>query len=71
MDNNLGQDYYRMIPEEVHDLLRKLYDTKLKKDTDLADWIINVWKERWSLENRLGDMDRTLDRFLPPVKDKS
>lgn len=66
MDNNLGRDYYRQIPEEVHALLRGLYDTKLKTDTNLADWIINMWKERWSLEQRLGDMDRLLERFLPP-----
>jgi hypothetical protein len=62
MDND---NYYRMIPEEIHNLLKGLYDTKLKKDTNTADWIINLWKERWSLEQRLGDTVTILDRFLP------
>lgn len=70
MNNDLGRDYYRQIPEEVHVMLRGLYATKLKSDTNLADWIINMWKERWSLEQRLYDATNIVERFLPPSKDK-
>lgn len=65
MDSN----YFERVPEEMKAILKTLFEHE-RANKQLIDWLITMWAERWSLEQRLGDTDRTLDRFLPPIKEQ-
>lgn len=60
-----GYEHRKNIPDEIHTVLRSLYASETKTDTYIADWIITLWTERWSLEQRLGDYERILKKYLP------